>query len=320
MANPSACPDSGCVVYRVIAQDYGLAATTTWYVLQAPSSVTDYMYVRVYDVTQSLWACDVDTSKPAAMVWQAMSKGYYSQGCKTSGQTYVNGGDTLEIQFWFFGDPAGNTSPHLPLAMGGDGFVASSTTVLPWVWIGGVDNPFLGLYHESQTGAFQTAQQAINAALASTTSNLANVCSPFSSGFSFADCLTATIWPGSASINDDMVILKNTAPLGYIFRLIDIVSTTTASTSMPQISYTFASTSPFAGVNIHYDPFGSIAEAGTLVNSIHSDQSGKNVWDILMPVVNIFIYLVLFSMIIHDLTGVYSEMQSQRGENKSKIK
>jgi len=163
----------------------------------------------------------------------------------------------------------------------------------------------------SSSAAFaSTTQHGIGAILASTTASLATACNPFtfSSNFNLGDCLTLVIWPGQQAISDDFTIIQNTPPWGYVFRVIDLLSATTSSSSMPQIDYTFATDSPMSVMgDIHFDPFGEIASAGTLVNEMTSDRSDHaTVWTILMPIVNIFVYLVLAFMIIHDLTGIHS--------------
>jgi len=163
----------------------------------------------------------------------------------------------------------------------------------------------------SSSAAFaSTTQHGIGAILASTTASLATACNPFtfSSNFNLGDCLTLVIWPGQQAISDDFTIIQNTPPWGYVFRVIDLLSATTSSSSMPQIDYTFATDSPMSVMgDIHFDPFGEIASAGTLVNEMTSDRSDHaTVWTILMPVVNVFVYLILAFMIIHDLTGIHS--------------
>jgi hypothetical protein len=139
------------------------------------------------------------------------------------------------------------------------------------------------------------------------------------------DCLTLTFWPGDQALSDDFTIIKETPPWGYVFRVIDILNATTSTTTLPTIDYTFASSSPLSADigDIHFDPFGLIQQSGTLINEMHSDQAGSpNVWSILMPIVQIFVYLVLLTMIIHDLTGVYNHgpHKESRGVNNDNEK
>lgn len=172
---------------------------------------------------------------------------------------------------------------------------------------------------QAASAAFQASTSAgIGAILASTTASLANACNPFGS-FSLGDCLTLTVWPGDSAVADDFLIIKETPPWGYVFRVIDILNATTSSTTLPAIDYTFATSSPMVAIgDIHFDPFGEIAQAGTLVNTFTSDRGdGATVWTILMPVVNIFVYMVLFFMIIHDLTGIHGSKDASRSKRGS---
>jgi hypothetical protein len=171
----------------------------------------------------------------------------------------------------------------------------------------------------SSTAAInRLTQQGIGAILASTTASLKSACNIISTGFSIGDCLTLIVWPGDSAISDDFEIVKELPPWGYVFRFIDILNATTSSTTLPTIAYTFASSSPLAGIDIHFDPFGSIAQAGTLINQMTSDRTDhQTVWQIMMPIVNIFVYLVLAFMIIHDLTGIHKHASSERHKDRN---
>lgn len=156
--------------------------------------------------------------------------------------------------------------------------------------------------------------------LASTTARWKDACNPFqfSSTFNFGDCLTLTIWAGSDAFSENFTIIKQTPPWGYAFRFIDILSNNATSTPLPAISYDFASSSPMSAVGtIHFDPFDLIAQSGTLINEMSSDRSDHlTVWQILMPFVRIFVYLVLAYLIFHDITGVYSHSIRERGKEE----
>lgn len=173
----------------------------------------------------------------------------------------------------------------------------------------------------SSSEAFASSTRAgIGAILASTTASLVNACNPFNlgGGFSPGDCITLMIWPGDQALQDDLLIINHTPPWGYVFRVITLLNATTSSTTLPSISYTFASSSPMAVIGeIHFDPFGSLAGAGELINEFKSDRDDSaTVWTIMMPIVNAFIYLVLAFMIIHDLTNIHwGESSKSRHDN-----
>jgi hypothetical protein len=161
----------------------------------------------------------------------------------------------------------------------------------------------------AQANQASTTRNGIGKVLASTTASLGKACTPFSTTFDLGDCITLTVWPGEQALSEDFLILTQTPPWGYVFRTIDILKNTEATTSMPGISYTFASTSPMAAVGeIHFNPFQLISESSALISEMHSDRDDAlNVWQILMPIVRIIIYLVLFMLIVHDLTGIHQE-------------
>lgn len=147
-------------------------------------------------------------------------------------------------------------------------------------------------------------QSRVGDILASTTASLSLSCTPLTSTFDMGDCLTLIFYPGKGAIEDDLLILRSTAPWGYGFRLYDIFKNTPiASTSLPVISYDFATSSQLSDWgNLTFDPFGTILESGELINDFHSDRGEeKNVWEIMMPLVDLFIYFVLFIFIIRDL-------------------
>ncbi len=159
----------------------------------------------------------------------------------------------------------------------------------------------------AQSTIASTTAHGVAAILASTTASWDGACKPFSLSFSISDCLTLTIWPGTAAINDDLTIIKQTPPWGYVFRTIDILNEPFSTTTLPTIDYTFATGTPLAVIgDIHFDPFGEIEQSGTLINEMRSDrQDGASVWTILMPIVNIVVYLTLGFMIIHDLSDIH---------------
>lgn len=125
------------------------------------------------------------------------------------------------------------------------------------------------------------------------------------SGFDLQNCLISLIIPNSQLLQSDYERLRHLAPWGYVLRFYDIL-VGTASSTLPVISYNFASSSPLSAIGtISFDPFGTVIETGNILNSAVSDQSvSKNVWDIMEYPIRIVIYLMLFFMILHDLTKI----------------
>jgi len=138
-----------------------------------------------------------------------------------------------------------------------------------------------------------------------------STCNPFS-GFDIGDCLYNLIVPKNGpyelAFNEAKEEFGTRVPWGYVTRVINILIATTTATSMPTIDYSFASSSPMSAIgNIHFEPFTLIEQSGTLINEFKSDRAdSKTVWEIFMPFINMFVYVVLLFMIIHDLTGIHS--------------
>ena len=139
-------------------------------------------------------------------------------------------------------------------------------------------------------------------------------CNPLGN-FNIGQCIYNLIFPNNVifpiAFNEAKDEFGTRAPWGYVTRVINILIATTTSTSMPTIDYSFASSSPMSSIgNIHFEPFTLIAQSGTLINEFKSDRSdSKTVWEIFMPFINMFIYIVLLFMIIHDLTGIHGHRQ-----------
>lgn len=163
-----------------------------------------------------------------------------------------------------------------------------------------------------------TNERTALGSLASTTARLKEVCSPIATSTSFigieynADfditgCVFLFVY-SEESMSDNLLLLERMPPWGYVFRIYDIFTATSSTTTLPTISYTFSSTSPLAEVGeIHFDPFGIMLESGELINEMKSDRDEpQTVWQILMPIVNVFVWLVFAFMVVHDLTGIHS--------------
>ena len=152
-----------------------------------------------------------------------------------------------------------------------------------------------GIQQASSTG------NAIGNALASTTIAMKEVCNPFH-GFDVVSCITLTIWPPDSVITGNVATLMAIPPWGYAFRLYDLLTATTSTSTLPQISYSFASSSPLASWgNIHFDPLGTIQQSGVVINSFQSDQGGGNFFDIFDPYIQTIVYLALALEILREL-------------------
>lgn len=154
-------------------------------------------------------------------------------------------------------------------------------------------------------------KSAIMSILASTTANLKQVCTPdlWGGDFSLGDCLVLIFYPGSNALQDDISLIFTIPPVSYAYRFFNIFTDTEATSSLPSLSYTFASSSAFSMVGtVSFDPFGAVLDAGSIVSQAKSDRDDqKNVWDIFEPVIRLIVYLTLGFIIIRDLTGIHKQ-------------
>lgn len=138
-----------------------------------------------------------------------------------------------------------------------------------------------------------------------TTVDVISSCNPLSSSFTIVVCLSSLIVPSSEVLEADFKDFQKIPPWGYAFRFYDILKLS-STTTMPSISYTFGTTSPLLASigTITFDPFGTLTQAGSIVNTKSDQFSQKTLWDIMEPIIYIIVYLMLFFMILHDLTGI----------------
>jgi len=143
-------------------------------------------------------------------------------------------------------------------------------------------------------------------AFSSTTATVATACSPLSSSFSMALCLSSMLVPPGDIMVQEVQGFKNIAPWGYAFRFYDIASgnATTSTSTLPVLEYSFGTSSPLYAIgltSISFDPFGTLSSSTSIVNTLSDQAVPKTAWEILAPIINIIVYLMLGMMIINDL-------------------
>lgn len=141
------------------------------------------------------------------------------------------------------------------------------------------------------------------AGFASTTAQISAVCNPFSSLFGIATCLSSLILPPGdvfVRVYDDFQTLP---PWGYAFRFYDIASgnATTSTSTLPILTYTSPSNSIFGVSTFSFDPFGTLLQAGSIVNATSTSDNPQTVWEIFEPIITIIVYLMLLLMVLHDV-------------------
>ena len=147
---------------------------------------------------------------------------------------------------------------------------------------------------------------------------IAENCNPFSSFWSVATCASYLFFPNPTAAANNVAILRDTLltkfPLGYITRMYDII-TAEGTTTIPALSYTWPSDGgPLSGATWTIDVDNYMAQAKTLTDEmVSTNDDPKNVWEIMMPFVNIFLALYVLYNILHDIIGI-DLMNKKRGQ------
>jgi len=124
--------------------------------------------------------------------------------------------------------------------------------------------------------------------------------------FKLDKCLWSFVIPNGYLTNQVLTNYKSLPILGWPIRFVEIAITTTATTSLPTINYTFSNANSFVGgINIHFDPWQYMFVSGSLVkDSWVADNGSGNIWDIMGPFVKLVVYMTLGFYIIRRLTGL----------------
>jgi len=140
---------------------------------------------------------------------------------------------------------------------------------------------------------------------AATTTNAALDCN-IAISFDLNKCLWSFVVPNQYLANQVLTNFKSLPILGWPIRFVEIVITTTATSSLPTINYTFSNNNSFVGgVNIHFNPWQYMFVSGSLVKDAWvADDGSGNIWDIMGPFVKLVVYLTLGFVIIRRLTGL----------------
>lgn len=131
----------------------------------------------------------------------------------------------------------------------------------------------------------------------------------YNTGFDVLACVGVAILPPQSildtDINEFRTRFATIAPIGYLTRFIDILNaSTTASTTLPTIAYTFGSTSPLGISTIEFDPFSTLDDPDNPLYYTSDQAESKTVAEIFETPINIVIYLTLFLLIIREITSL----------------
>lgn len=137
--------------------------------------------------------------------------------------------------------------------------------------------------------------------------------------FDLSKCLISIVVPSGAqmqSLADQLINDSLTkVPFGYITRFVQII-TSGEAVLPPDLTYTYGTSGPdeLEGKTFSINVF----EAFTIVPTIEADDgSGKNVWDIIMPYVEMIVALGVFGVILADIIQMgMPDFGAIRGESR----
>lgn len=115
--------------------------------------------------------------------------------------------------------------------------------------------------------------------------------------------------------------LLTKVPFGYATRMYNILATTTASTSLPQISYTFGPSSPLTGVTWSLNMQNVFDQASAIENTTlvsDSTTSPLNAWGVLGTTVTTLLWLIFALQVLHDLSGFHVHGQKPNSPQAQK--
>lgn len=136
----------------------------------------------------------------------------------------------------------------------------------------------------------------------------AAMCSPLSAEFDILGCLSFVFIPSPAmlaAVWDDLYsnILVH-APFGYITRFVAIATDANTMVEPVPLTYTFGTSAPeeLQGLTLSYQIFDYLG----FVSTINSDSltSPKNIWEIIMPYINMIVGLAVLGVILSDLLAI----------------
>jgi len=132
-------------------------------------------------------------------------------------------------------------------------------------------------------------------------------CNPLGS-FSLADCVVGLFIPSAedfvnlfAALQDEFLTRM---PIGYVTRTVTIL-TNNATSTLPSLVLHLPAGSPLSGTSTIFSVDESLTGATNLLTSEYTSDSGSNLWDIITPLFKVLIYLILFFIIINDVTGIH---------------
>ena len=176
-----------------------------------------------------------------------------------------------------------------------DDIVVSSSTDF---WVGATTTPW-----DTGINAFSSN---ISSLLASSTYNLGQSCNLLSD-FNMGNCITDIFYPGSSVFSDDLLLIENMPPWGYIYRVYSLFTNTSASTSIPILDAVVPNGIPGSGSHLTLDLNHSLDYILNATSSIYNSgnaTSSQTFYEITSFYWNIFVYLGLFVYLLGRIIGL----------------
>lgn len=125
--------------------------------------------------------------------------------------------------------------------------------------------------------------------------------------FNFADCAVSLIIPNAQTMKSDITNLRamvlTHAPIGYVTRFVDIL-TSTSTAPLPIVTITFTPESPMAPYPTTFDMGDMFTGGASLLNSVTDPNTGKNAYEIFLPLVQAGVALAVLLTIISDILKI----------------
>jgi hypothetical protein len=147
---------------------------------------------------------------------------------------------------------------------------------------------------------------------ATTTEAAMSACNMISFSFNLGDCLTVLFYPNTANMTRVFDTATHgfltRAPWGYVTRLVTILTnnatSTSATSTLPAFTVSFASSSPMYGSDMTFDMQDMVMGGASLINGITDPISGKSMREITEPWIQLFIAITALSIIFHDIMSM----------------
>jgi hypothetical protein len=167
---------------------------------------------------------------------------------------------------------------------------------------------------ELQTGISRGIAEALGevptTTQASTTQAQAKTCNPVSGDFDTIECGAFLFIPDSQQMSNTFKSVKEgmlqKMPFGYAYRMVELLASSSTST-LPVLSYTFPADGggPLAGDTFSFDTSAYMVQAAAVIGTMKSNiDHTSTLWDVLGPVVKLFLYIVLIYAMIQDVLGL----------------